>query len=335
MDERFYEITSATAMDLSLAAGAAPPPTFRDRVISSVSSADDADGEALTFVESAKPTAPETLSAGLVFAPADLADKFADTVAVVATPHPRWAFAKAAALIARPRRFEPDAPLRHPDAQIEDGVEIGPNVAIAAGAKIGRGTIIGPGSVIGPGVAIGRNCRIGANVAISCALIGDNVTILAGVTIGETGFGLATGADGAIDTPHFGRVIIQDHVSIGANTTVDRGLFDDTFLGEQVKIDNLCQIAHNVRVQPHAVIVAFGGISGSVEIGAGAVLGGRVGVADHVKIGAGAKLGAGSATMNDVPEGEAWGGYPAKPIRTWMREVAWVGRQAQKRPSKS
>ena len=110
---------------------------------------------------------------------------------------------------------------------------------------------------------------------------------------------------------------------------VCRGLFDDTIIEQGAKIDNLCQIAHNVKVGAHTVIAAFGGISGSVDIGTGAMLGGRVGIADHVRIGNAAKLGAGSATMNDVPDGETWGGYPAKPIRRWMREVAWVTRQSQ------
>lgn len=136
---------------------------------------------------------------------------------------------------------------------------------------------------------------------------------------------------GPVDVPHFGRAIIQDGVSIGAGVTVDRGLFGDTVVGELTKIDNLCQIAHNVTVGRGVIIAAFGGVSGSTTIGDGVMMGGRVGVADHRQIGRGAILAAGSAVMHDVPAGERWAGYPAKPMRQWLREVAWLGKANGKR----
>lgn len=335
IDKRFYAINENVPASALAEAGQAKVAAGKpENCVGSFASAELAGANDLTFLETDKPLAPEQVKAGICFAPNALLERFDDSVTVITSDAPRWSFAKAAKLIATPIQTWTSDSVIHPSASLEDSVSLGPNVVIGPGAKIGAGTVIRAGSVIGAGVAVGRNCQIGSNVSITCALIGDNVIILSGTTIGETGFGLAPGPDGAQDTPHFGRVIIQDDVSLGANVCVDRGLFEDTVIEHGAKVDNLCQIAHNVKVGAHSVVAAFGGISGSVNVGQGAMLGGRVGIADHINIGDGAKLGAGSATMNDVPAGETWGGYPAKPIRKWMREVAWVSRQIQP-PKKS
>jgi UDP-3-O-[3-hydroxymyristoyl] glucosamine N-acyltransferase len=213
---------------------------------------------------------------------------------------------------------------------LETGVVLGPGVVVGPAAQIGRGTRIGANTVIGPGVTIGRDCEIAPNVTIGFALIGDRVKILAGARIGEPGFGATVGPKGLIDIPQLGRVIVQDGVSIGANTTVDRGAFDDTVIGENTKIDNLVQIAHNVHVGRNCVMAAHTGISGSVTIGDGAQFGGRAGVADHVTIGAGARVGAAAGVMKDIPAGETWGGMPARPIRHWLKETAWLARMASR-----
>jgi UDP-3-O-[3-hydroxymyristoyl] glucosamine N-acyltransferase len=250
-----------------------------------------------------------------------------DCVPVV-TFLPQWAWAATALSLHRPRRHDPASGAVDPTAKLEEGVSLGIGAVVGAGAEIGAGTHIGPGAVIGPGVAIGRNCVIGPNVVIGFALIGDGVTISAGTVIGEPGFGVTISPKGAMDVPQLGRVILQDGVSVGANTTIDRGAFDDTVIGENTKIDNLVQIAHNVRIGRNCVLAAFTGISGSVTIGDGGRLGGRVGVADHVNIGSGVQLAAAAAVMRDVPDGETWGGYPARPAKGWLREVAWLTRQA-------
>jgi UDP-3-O-[3-hydroxymyristoyl] glucosamine N-acyltransferase len=211
---------------------------------------------------------------------------------------------------------------------LEAGVRLAPGVVIGAGAQIGADTYVGPNAVIGPGVAIGRRCSVGAGASVAFALVGDEVTILAGAVIGEQGFGVAGDASGPVDVPHLGRVVIQDRVTIGANSTIDRGVFDDTIIGEGCKIDNLCHVAHNCTLGRGVLVAAFAGISGSTIVGDGVTMGGRVGIADHRKIGAGATVAGGAAVFQDIPPGEVWSGYPAKPLRKWLREAAWISRKA-------
>ena len=176
----------------------------------------------------------------------------------------------------------------HASARIEAGVTIDPLAVIGPGAEIGAGTLIAAGAVIGPGVAIGRDCAIGAGATVLCALIGDRVIIHPGARIGQDGFGYLPSPKGHQKIPQTRRVIIQDDVEIGANTTIDRGGTRDTVIGEGTKIDNLVQIGHNVSIGRHCVIVSQTGISGSVEVGDFVMLGGQVGIGDHLTIGSGA-----------------------------------------------
>jgi UDP-3-O-[3-hydroxymyristoyl] glucosamine N-acyltransferase len=218
----------------------------------------------------------------------------------------------------------------HPTARLEHGVTVDPGAVVGPRAEIGSGTVIGAGAVIGPEVRIGRDCSIGPTATVLAALVGNRVIVHPGVRIGQDGFGFAMGAKHQ-KVPQVGRVVIQDDVEIGANTTVDRGATRDTIIGEGTKIDNLVQIAHNVVIGRHCVIVAQTGISGSATLEDYVVLAGQVGVVGHVRIGTGAQI-AGSSNVNgDVPPGARWGGTPAKPVREWFREMTILKSLASKR----
>lgn len=219
----------------------------------------------------------------------------------------------------------------HPTARLEPGVTVDPGAVIGPGAEIGTGTVIGSGSVIGPGCRIGRGSSIGPACVLSHALVGNRVILHPGVKVGQDGFGYAMGPRGHLKVPQIGRVIIQDDVEVGANTTIDRGGTRDTVIGEGTKIDNLVQIAHNVVIGRHCVIVSQTGISGSTTLEDFVVLAGQVGVVGHVRIGAGSQI-AGSSNVNkDVPPGSRWGGTPAKPVREWFREMTTLKALASRR----
>jgi UDP-3-O-[3-hydroxymyristoyl] glucosamine N-acyltransferase len=224
----------------------------------------------------------------------------------------------------------------HPAARLEGGVIVDPGAVIGPGAEIGAGTVIGANAVIGPDTRIGRDCSIGANASVHNALIGNRVIVHCGARIGQDGFGFAMGSQGHLKVPQIGRVIIQDDVEIGANSTIDRGASRDTVIGEGTKIDNLVQIGHNVVVGRHCVIVAQVGISGSTTLEDHVVLAGQAGVTGHVRIGAGAQVAGASSVAHDIPPGERWGGTPARPIKAWMREFMALKRlAAQGSPDKA
>ena len=218
----------------------------------------------------------------------------------------------------------------HPEARLEEDVRVETGAIVGARAEIGRGTVIAAGAVVGEAVAVGRGCFVGSHASLQHALIGNRVIIHPGARIGQDGFGFAMGASGHMKVAQIGRVIIQDDVEIGANTTIDRGTNRDTVVGEGTKIDNQVQIGHNVEIGRHCIIVAQVGISGSVRIGDFVAIGGQAGINGHIQIGDGARIVGASVVHGSVPAGARWGGLLAKPVNEWVREMGALRRLAKR-----
>jgi UDP-3-O-[3-hydroxymyristoyl] glucosamine N-acyltransferase len=219
----------------------------------------------------------------------------------------------------------------HPTAELGPGVMVGPGAVIGRGAELGANCRVGANAVIGPAVRMGEGCVVGCGASVRYCLAGDRVRIAAGVRIGEDGFGYVAGAERHLKVPQLGRVLIGDDVEIGANTTIDRGSGPDTTIGDGVVIDNLVQIAHNVKIGRHSIIVALVGISGSTTIGDNVVIGGQVGIAGHVSLGDGARIMAQAGIISDVPPGATLCGSPAMPHGEFWRQVVTLKRLAERK----
>jgi UDP-3-O-[3-hydroxymyristoyl] glucosamine N-acyltransferase len=213
-----------------------------------------------------------------------------------------------------------------PSAVIGEGVElgadvfIGPSVVIGAGARIGARSRLDARAVIGDGVVLGEDCRIGPGaVCYEGARLGHRVVLKANAVIAGRGFGYLPSASGHQPIPHVGACVLEDDVEVGSCSTVDRGSFDDTVIGQGTKIDNLVHVAHNCRVGRNCLIMATVGIAGSVKLGDQVMVLGGVGIADHVEVGSGAILSARSVVIGDVPPKATMGGYPARPHREFLR----------------
>ncbi|QYF87924.1 UDP-3-O-(3-hydroxymyristoyl)glucosamine N-acyltransferase [Brevundimonas sp. PAMC22021] len=301
-----------------------------ERIIRSVAPLSSADEGAIAFLADRKFAAQlaETRAGCVIVHPA-AADAAPAGAAVIVSAEPQASWARASALLHQPLLL--DAAITPEEAAEDDSVRIGPGVVLGHGVRIGRGTRIGANTVIGTGVQIGRDGLIGSNVSIGFALIGDRVKILSGARVGEAGFGAAGSRNGPVDVPQLGRVILQDGVTVGANSCIDRGAFDDTVVGENTKIDNLVMIAHNCVIGRNNLMAAHTGVAGSVTTGDNVMFGGRAGVGDHITIGEGARVAAGGGVLADIPPGETWSGYPAKPIRQSLREAVWLAKQVSSR----
>jgi UDP-3-O-[3-hydroxymyristoyl] glucosamine N-acyltransferase len=275
--------------------------------------------------------------AGAVFVSENMAEHAPENCLALVSSSPYKSYALAAQLF-YPLSVSKAGVSEH--ACIDPSVEIGDNVQIEAGAIVGPGVRLGDnvwieaGCVLAENISIGPYTRIGANASLTHCDIGAHVHIYPGVRIGQDGFGFAVDPSGHVKVPQLGRVIIEDHVNIGANTTIDRGAGPDTIIGQGTWIDNLVQIGHNVKIGRGCIIVAQVGISGSTVIEDFVAIGGQAGVAGHLTIGTGAQIAAQSGIMRDVPPGAEQMGYPALDMRDFMRQTAALKRLI-KRPKSS
>ena len=336
-DPRFFSVagplslrTLAERTGARLDAAADP-----DRLIRDVAPLETAGPDDLTFLDNKKylPAFAATRAAAAFVDPA-LASYAPNGMALLLTATPYRAYALAAQAFypeARPQPHVHERAVIDPTARVGEGALIEPFAVIEAGAEIGRRCRIGACSVIGRGCVLGDDVRIGAHVTVSHAIIGSRVTLYPGVRVGQDGFGFAPDPKGAVKIPQLGRVIIEDDVEIGANSTIDRGAGPDTVIGAGTMIDNLVQIGHNVRIGRGCILVSQVGISGSTKLGDRVMIGGQGGLIGHLTIGAGARIGAQAGVMEDVPPGATVVGSPAVPQQQFFRQVASLRRLAQRR----
>jgi UDP-3-O-[3-hydroxymyristoyl] glucosamine N-acyltransferase len=264
--------------------------------------------------------------AGIVLVAPELADEEPGPACRVVVPAPHEALLRVLPALYAAPDAEPGV---HQTAVLGRGVRlgervsIGPYVVLESGATIGDGVVIGSHCQVGRGVEIGNASELLHGVTLyPGARIGRRVRLHAGVRIASDGFGYVFRNGVHEKIPHVGRAIIEDDVEIGANTTVDRGSIDDTVVGAGTRIDNLVHVAHNVRIGRLCLIMAQVGIAGSARLEDGCVIAGQVGLSGHHTIGAGARIGAQAGVFGDVPAGETWSGYPARPHQESLRAQA-------------
>jgi len=245
------------------------------------------------------------------------------TASLLIAGNPQYAFARALEIFyVKPYRPSgiSDKAVIGSNVRMGDNVSVHPNVYIGNDAEVGSGVTLSPGVFLGEGAAVGDDSFIYPNVTIrENVKIGRRVIVHAGAVIGSDGFGYVPEKGSHYKIPQVGAVIIEDDVEIGANVCIDRGTVGNTVIGSGTKIDNLAQIAHNVKIGRNCIIVAQVGISGSVEIGNGAIIAGQVGIKDHVKIGAGAVVAAQAGVTGDLAGGQIYSGTPAIPHGTSLR----------------
>jgi len=336
-DKRFFDVSGPFSLaDLAdicgaeLAGDVDPSLLFSD-----VAPLDAATAQTVSFLDNKRYIEAFSSSrAGACVVHSALASKAPEGMAVLICDEPYHGYARIARAFypaTKAVAHEGGSSSIDPSAQLGSGCQIDPGAVIGANVQIGDRCQIGANSVIGTGVVIGDDCYIGSQTTLSCCLIGDKVIIHGGVRIGQDGFGFALGAEGHLKVPQLGRVLIEDNVEIGANTTIDRGTGPDTVIGSGTKIDNLVQIGHNVRLGRNCVIVSQVGISGSTTIGDFVMIGGQAGLAGHLTIGSGVQIAAQSGVMRDIEAGQKVGGSPASPFRKWMRSIAMIEKMSNKK----
>ena len=282
----------------------------------------------------------------LTYAEADYLDQVSDTGAscilipsgkfpnktVILVDNPRLAFAKIAHWLFP---FKPPFNGIHETALVNDHAVVSPEIAIGAWTVVESGAHIGRRTVIFPGCYIGHNCHVGDDCIVYPRVvlypdtkIGDRAIIHAGAVIGADGFGFVSNGEQQVKVPQIGNVVIGSDVEIGANTCIDRGTLDTTHINDGSKLDNLCQIAHNVQIGQHTVISSQTGIAGSSHIGNQAIIGGQVGVGDHCHISDQAMVGSqgGVLSRKRIPSGEVYWGTPARPLKDVKLQQAHIGR---------
>ena len=248
--------------------------------------------------------------------------------ALIKVPHARIGFARALSIFFPEPQFTPGihpSSIVAPSAAIDPSAHVGPLCVVGEHARIGPRAVLRGMDHIGDHTSIGEDTVLFPNVTLYARTqLGNRVRVHAGTVVGSDGFGYVFDSGAHRKVPQIGNVVVHDDVEIGANVTIDRGALGPTTIGRGTKIDNLVQIAHNVTIGEHSVIVAQAGIAGSTRLGNFVTLAGQVGLAGHLKIGNKVTVAAQSGVMHDIPEGQKWFGSPAQPDRKMKRQLLAV-----------
>jgi UDP-3-O-[3-hydroxymyristoyl] glucosamine N-acyltransferase len=336
-DPRFFRVAGPfTAAEIARRTGAVlSGAADGERLLRDVAALEAAGPDALSFLDNRKYLAAfRQTRAGAAFVRPALASEAPPGVTLLVTEQPYRGFALAAQAFYPEAAPEPGiaaSAVIDPTARLGEGCAVEANAAIGPRVEIGRRCHIGANSAIGAGCVLGDDVRVGANVSVSHSIIGSRVRLYPGVRIGQDGFGFALDPSGHVKIPQLGRVIIEDDVEVGANTTIDRGAVRDTVIGAGTMIDNLVQIGHNVQMGRGCVLVAQAGISGSTRLGDHVIVAGQAAFAGHLTIGSGARILAQAGVMRDVAAGETVVGAPAVPPKEFFRQVAVLQRLARKK----
>jgi UDP-3-O-[3-hydroxymyristoyl] glucosamine N-acyltransferase len=294
-------------------------------VLNTFAPADRAQAGDLTFAENADYFARAEQSA----ASAVIVDgSFTSKKILIRVPNARIGFAKALELFFPEPVFAPGV---HPtaivdaSAQVDATAHVGPYCVVGEKVRIGARSILQGGNHIGPQCHLGDDVNLFPNVTVYArSEIGNRVRIHTGTVVGSDGFGYVQDNGIHRKVPQIGNVIIRDDVEIGSNVCIDRGALGPTIIGKGTKIDNLVQIAHNVSIGEHCLVISQVGIAGSTKIGNHVILAGQAGLAGHLKIGNRVTVVAQAGVMNNIPDGEKWMGAPAQPDRQAKRQMIAV-----------
>jgi UDP-3-O-[3-hydroxymyristoyl] glucosamine N-acyltransferase len=304
-----------------------------DAQVSRVAPLDRAGPDALSFLAHARYAAwfPESRAGVVLVAPA-FADLAGPATRIIVDKPVEAMVAMLGAFHrppSRPEGIHPSAVVA-PSVRVGVGVTVEPHAVIGEAVVVGDGCWIGAGAVVEAGCVLGTHVRLHPNVVVYPGVeLGDRVVLHAGARVGREGFGFLPTPQGPRRIPHLGRCVLEADVEVGANSCVDRGSVDDTVIGAGTKLDNLVHVAHNVRIGRLCFLAAQVGIAGSTRIEDGVQLGGQAGVSGHVTIGARASVAAQAGVIGDVPPGEIWSGYPARPHREQLRAQGALARLAR------
>jgi len=297
-----------------------------DVEISRVATIFNATPQSLSFLANPayKEQLPATQAAAVIVRPDDAKDC---PVAAILHDDPYACYARMAAIVCPPPRFEPAVhatAVVDASATVAKSAHLAPNVVVGERSVVGENVYLGPGAVVGPDCNIGDDCRLHANVTLARAVtIGKRGVIHPGAVLGSDGFGNAMTPDGWVKVPQVGGVRIGHDVEIGANTTVDCGAIEDTVLEDGVRIDNQCQVGHNVHLGAHTAMAATAAIAGSTHVGKRCMFAGAGGAVGHLTICDDVIVGAMSFATKDIKEpGTYVASFPAEPSREWAKQVA-------------